>query len=75
MGESPSFTATQDEYGRVAHTPLQQHRVKEGGRLALLYRNTAAMWASHPHSDRGLLYSQSAMAQTSPPIMYPLPLD
>jgi hypothetical protein len=35
MGESPSFTATQDEYGRVAHTPLLQHRI---------------MWASRPHS-------------------------
>jgi len=37
----------------------------EGGRLALLYSHTAAMWASRPHFDRDLLYSQSAMPQTS----------
>ena len=51
VGDSPSFAATQDKCGRVA----------------LLCRNTGSMWASRPHSYRDLLYSQSAIAQTSPP--------
>ncbi|MDG1300715.1 MAG: hypothetical protein P8R37_03925, partial [Opitutae bacterium] len=31
----------------------ERERVKEGGRLALLYSNAGSMWASRPQSYRG----------------------
>ena len=46
-----------DKGGRATRPPLQQHTMNVG---------------ESPHSYHGLLYSQSAMAQTSPPKQGPV---